>query len=104
MCLDSTVNINTDEGSGDDTTMRTIGCRGDDVHYCSTGEQICADQWCDGTPDCSNGEDENNDQCPEERGKRIITNSTDLVKYLMCVCVCVLSFHKSVGLELDWQG
>ncbi|XP_053672067.1 basement membrane-specific heparan sulfate proteoglycan core protein [Anopheles nili] len=40
-------------------------CRGDDKVPCGQSSvYICAVQWCDNTPDCPNGEDENPDECP----------------------------------------
>ncbi|XP_041762389.1 basement membrane-specific heparan sulfate proteoglycan core protein isoform X4 [Anopheles merus] len=39
-------------------------CRGDDKVRCGkTSVYICAVQWCDGRPDCPNGEDENAPEC-----------------------------------------
>lgn len=46
------MHINEPEGSGHE-------CRADDSVRCADGSYtICADQVCDGTPDCADGGDE----------------------------------------------
>lgn len=50
------------DGSGDVETQEPRNtCRADDTVQCSDGSAfICADQVCDGTPDCDDGGDELN--------------------------------------------
>uniref|UniRef100_A0A182JU98 SEA domain-containing protein n=1 Tax=Anopheles christyi TaxID=43041 RepID=A0A182JU98_9DIPT len=49
---------------GGDSEATQDLCRGDDKVRCGkTSVYICAVQWCDGSPDCPNGEDENAAEC-----------------------------------------
>ncbi|XP_035902063.1 basement membrane-specific heparan sulfate proteoglycan core protein isoform X6 [Anopheles stephensi] len=62
--LDSTTVRNRVSADNEYPEETTDLCRGDDKVRCGkTSVYICAVQWCDGSPDCPNGEDENAVEC-----------------------------------------